>query len=181
MRLRGHVVRSLQLVFMEDWLYASGQDAQQFDQARLWPRETPSREDGSINAQVLVSGPDSGWETIHRLHVAAIHEAKHRVWLVTPYFVPGEAARMALTSAAMRGLDVRVVVPAKSDSMLVSAAARSYYDELLASGVLIGDVKSGSLTVAAGSRMRGQADFGWDEPAKGGKGKDNGTEPGAAA
>ena len=52
---------------------------------------------------------------------------------------------------------------------------------VLASGVLIGDVKSGSLTVAAGSRMRGQADFGWDEPAKGGKGKDNGTEPGAAA
>nr|WP_298129446.1 polymer-forming cytoskeletal protein [uncultured Pseudoxanthomonas sp.] len=60
----------------------------------------------------------------------------------------------------------------------IESAARV---ELLASGVLIGDVKSGSLTVAAGSRMRGQADFGWDEPAKGGKGKDNGTEPGAAA
>lgn len=51
--------------------------------------------------------------------------------------------------------------------------------ELLASGVLVGDVKAGSLTVAAGSRMRGQADFGWDEPGKAGKG--SGTEPGAAA
>ena len=51
--------------------------------------------------------------------------------------------------------------------------------ELLASGVLVGDVKAGSLTVAAGSRMRGQADFGWDEPAKAGKG--GGTEPGTAA
>ena len=137
MRLRGHVVRSLQLVFMEDWLYASGQDAQQFDQARLWPRETPSREDGSINAQVLVSGPDSGWETIHRLHVAAIHEAKHRVWLVTPYFVPGEAARMALTSAALGGLEVRLLVPKMSDSWFVTQAARSYFDELLQAGVKI--------------------------------------------
>ena len=60
----------------------------------------------------------------------------------------------------------------------IESAARV---ELLASGVLIGDVKSGSLTVAAGSRMRGQADFGWDEPAKGGKAQDNGREPGAAA
>ncbi|MEL1264703.1 polymer-forming cytoskeletal protein [Pseudoxanthomonas putridarboris] len=53
--------------------------------------------------------------------------------------------------------------------------------ELLSSGVLIGDVKAGALTVAAGSRMRGQADFGWDEPPgkSGGKGN-NGTEPGAA-
>jgi cytoskeletal protein CcmA (bactofilin family) len=60
----------------------------------------------------------------------------------------------------------------------IESAARV---ELLASGVLVGDVKSGSLTVAAGSRMRGQADFGWDEPAKGGKAQDNGREPGAAA
>jgi cytoskeletal protein CcmA (bactofilin family) len=52
--------------------------------------------------------------------------------------------------------------------------------ELLSSGVLVGDVKAGALTVAAGSRMRGNAEFGWEEaPAKGGKG--NGTEPGAAA
>jgi cytoskeletal protein CcmA (bactofilin family) len=52
--------------------------------------------------------------------------------------------------------------------------------ELLSSGVLVGDVKAGALTVAAGSRMRGNAEFGWEEaPTKGGKG--NGTEPGAAA
>jgi len=86
---------------------------------------------------VLVSGPDSSWEAIHRLHVAAIHEAKSRVWLVTPYFVPGEAARMALTSAALGGLDVRLVVPKMSDSKLVTYAARSYYDELLEAGIKV--------------------------------------------
>lgn len=137
MRLRGHVVRSLQLVFAEDWLYASGADPKQLELDRLWPRETPSRDDGSINAQVLVSGPDSGWEAIHRLHVAAIYEARERVWLVTPYFVPGEAARMALTSAALGGLDTRLLVPKMSDSWFVTQAARSYFDELLQAGVKI--------------------------------------------
>lgn len=53
--------------------------------------------------------------------------------------------------------------------------------ELLSSGVLIGDVKAGALTVAAGSRMRGQADFGWDEPAAKGGGKNNGAEPATGA
>ena len=137
MRIRGHVVRSLQLVFAEDWLYASGQDHSRFDIARLWPADMPLRADGSISAQVLVSGPDSGWETIHRLHVAAIQEAHERVWLVTPYFVPGEAARMALTSAALGGLDVRLLVPKMSDSWFVTQAARSYFDELLHAGVKI--------------------------------------------
>ncbi|MCF7752429.1 cardiolipin synthase [Bacillus subtilis subsp. subtilis] len=137
MRLAGHVVRSLQLVFIEDWIYATAQPPERFAIAQLWPNDMPSRADGSIAAQVLVSGPDSAWETIHRLQVAAIHEARERVWLVTPYFVPGEAARMALTSAALGGLDVRLLVPKMSDSWFVTQAARSYFDELLQAGVKI--------------------------------------------
>ncbi|WP_434990578.1 cardiolipin synthase [Xanthomonas melonis] len=136
-RLQGHVVRSLQLVFLEDWLYATGQGRAAFHGQQLWPGDVPSRAQGTVDAQVLVSGPDSSWESIHRLMVAAIHEARHRVWLVTPYFVPGEAARMALTSAALGGLDVRLLVPRISDSRLVTYAARSYFDELLEAGVRI--------------------------------------------
>ncbi|WP_372392515.1 cardiolipin synthase [Xanthomonas sp. NCPPB 3582] len=136
-RLQGHVVRSLQLVFLEDWLYATGQGRAAFHGQQLWPEDVPTRAQGTVDAQVLVSGPDSSWEAIHRLMVAAIHEAKHRVWLVTPYFVPGEAARMALTSAALGGLDVRLLVPRVSDSRLVTYAARSYFDELLEAGVRI--------------------------------------------
>ena len=59
------------------------------------------------------------------------------MWLVTPYFVPGEAARMALTSAALGGLDVRLLVPKVCDSRLVTLAARSYFDELLEAGVKV--------------------------------------------
>ena len=137
MRIEGQVVRNLQLVFIEDWIYATGQGREAFARQVLWPDDLPTRAQGAIDAQVLVSGPDSSWETIHRLHVAAIHEARRRVWLVTPYFVPGEAARMALTSAALGGLDTRLLVPLLSDSHLVTWAARSYFDELLEAGVRI--------------------------------------------
>jgi cardiolipin synthase len=130
MQLEGAVVRWLQLAFVEDWLYAT---RTALDDASLWP-DAPA---GHVLAQVLPAGPDSPWEAIHRVQVEAIHQANRRVWLVTPYFVPGEAARMALTSAALRHLDVRLMVPARSDSRITTAAARSYYDELLAAGVRI--------------------------------------------
>ncbi|MFT4197970.1 MAG: cardiolipin synthase [Pseudoxanthomonas sp.] len=134
MRLEGDVVRALQQVFVEDWVYACGHVPGDFAGTVLWQ---PDPGVGTVAAQVLASGPDSDWEAIHRLQVASIHEAKRRVWLVTPYFVPGEAARMALTSAALAGLDVRVVVPKRSDSRLVTWAARSYFDELLAARVKV--------------------------------------------
>jgi cardiolipin synthase len=133
LRIEGDAVRGLQLLFVEDWAYATGQR----DFISPVAQSMPPRAAGPIAAQVLGSGPDSPWESIHRLHVSAIHEAKQRVWLATPYFVPGEAAMMALTSAALGGLDVRVLVPRRSDSLLVTLAARSYYDELMAAGVRV--------------------------------------------
>ena len=136
LRIEGNVVRSVQSVFVEDWAYATGQTRKDFEGSVLW-HASETDGDGAIDAQTLISGPDSSWEPIHRLHVAAIHEATTRVWLVTPYFVPGEAARMAMTSAALGGLDVRLVVPKMSDSRLVTYAARSYFDELLASGIKV--------------------------------------------
>jgi cardiolipin synthase len=133
LRIEGDAVRALQLVFAEDWVYATGNRSFISEIART----LPAPESGAISAQVLTSGPDSSWEAIHRLQVGLIHTARERVWLVTPYFVPGEAAMMALTSAALGGLDVRLMVPRMSDSKLVTLAARSYYDDLLAAGVKI--------------------------------------------
>ena len=134
LRLEGDVVRRLQWVFCEDWAYATGDREFLSSVARQTPREaTP----GPTPAQVLVSGPDSPWEAIHRMHVSAIHAAKTRVWMTTPYFVPGEAAMMALSSAALAGLDVRLLVPRESDSRLVTLAARSYFGPLLVAGVKI--------------------------------------------
>ncbi len=160
LRLTGDAVRTLQLVFVEDWAYAT--DSRDFiaEIARALPPAAP----GQIPAQVLVSGPDSSWETIHRLHVSSIHAAQQRVWLMTPYFVPGEAAMMALTSAALGGLDVRLLVPKMSDSRLVTLAARSYYDDLLEAGVRVYEygprlLHSKALLVDSDLALIGSANF----------------------
>ena len=126
----GDVVRWLQLAFLEDWVYAGMHMPKESD---LFAEPAASK----IKAQIIPSGPDTPWEPVHRAHVFAISHAQQRVWLATPYFVPTEAARMAIISAALRGLDVRLLVPTNSDSRLVDAAARSYFDELLAVGVKI--------------------------------------------
>lgn len=130
LRFSGSAVQALQLAFVEDWIYATGIPLRD---AALWPRPAC----GGAPALVIPSGPDSHWEAFHRIAVEIIHDATERVWLVTPYFVPSEAARMALTNAALCGVDVRVMVPRRSDSLWVSAAARSYYDELLVAGVRV--------------------------------------------
>lgn len=132
-RLTGKVVLQLQQIFVEDWAYSTGHR----DFISQVARSLPAQEDGRYTVQAIPSGPDSDWEAIHRVHVSAIHAASERVWLLTPYFVPGEAALMALTSAALSGLDVRLMVPYKSDSKLVTLAARSYFDRLMEAGVKI--------------------------------------------
>lgn len=131
--LTGEIVGSLQLVFLEDWAYATGRAAPRVD--AFFPPPLPIVQ--RMCLQALPSGPDSDREAIHRVQVSAIQQARTRVWLATPYFVPGEAARMALTSAALAGLDVRLLVPARSDSRWVTLAARSYFVELLVAGVRV--------------------------------------------
>jgi cardiolipin synthase A/B len=129
-KISGEIVRWLQLAFVEDWIYAGGA----FKAKEIfWP--APAL--GIIPAQILAAGPDTPWEPIHRAQVFAINNARQRVLLVTPYFVPSDAALMALSSAALRGLEVVLIVPKRSDSLLVTLAARSYFDALSSAGVCI--------------------------------------------
>lgn len=143
LRIEGGAVRLLQMTFMEDWVYTTGEGPAAV--ARESRHLLPATEPGDHPVQILTSGPDNANEAIHRMYVAAIHMATERVWLTTPYFVPGEPALMALTSAALRGVDVRLIVPRRSDSFVVSAAARSYFDELIAAGVKVWEYTAGML------------------------------------
>lgn len=160
LRMEGNVVRELQQVFVEDWIYATN-DRELIGQV---VQNLAPLQEGAIPVQMITSGPDSRWEAIHRAHVSAIHAASRRVWMTTPYFVPGEAAMMALTSAAMGGIDVRLLVPKMSDSKLVTYAARSYYDALLAAGVKVYEygprlLHSKTLLVDDDLAMIGSANF----------------------
>ncbi|MDB5851567.1 MAG: cardiolipin synthase [Rhodoferax sp.] len=143
LRIEGGAVRQLQMTFLEDWVYTTGERPRAMAEhsGQLLPDTPP----GDHAVQILTSGPDSGLEGIHRMYVAAINGAMGRVWLTTPYFVPGEPGLMALTSAALRGLDVQLLVPRRSDSAIVSAAARSYFDELIAAGVKVWEYRAGML------------------------------------
>jgi cardiolipin synthase len=67
----------------------------------------------------------------------ALTEARRRLWIETPYFVPDEGISAALKNAALRGVDVRLIVPASSDLLIVSLAGRSYFEELMAAGIRI--------------------------------------------
>jgi cardiolipin synthase len=84
---------------------------------------------------VVSSGPDRTFYPIHELFVSAISAADERVWIVCPYVLPDEALLVALSTAAHRGVDVRILMPRRGDSRLVTAAMRSYFDEMLANGV----------------------------------------------
>jgi cardiolipin synthase len=132
LRIDGAAVLSLQRIFVEDWYYATG---------ALPPRTAdlfPLRDGvGPRVAQVVASGPDYEYMTIHATYFTAITRATSRLWLTTPYFVPDEPIVAALCTAAMRGVDVRLLVPVRGDSRLIDLAARSYVAELLASGVKV--------------------------------------------
>lgn len=131
LRLEGPCVGQLQLVFLEDWCWARGSAP---SEPSLFPRDAVA--EGDL-VQILDSGPDKEHETIKSAYFAAIGVATSRVWLSTPYFIPDEAMAFVLKSAALRGVDVRLLLPRRSDSLTVTAAGRSHYDELLKSGVRI--------------------------------------------
>ena len=130
-RLEGDAVRWLQLTFLDDWYYATKFAARDKD---YFPAQVRT---GEHLVQIVSSGPDREIEPIQKLYFAAIASARDRVYVTTPYFVPDDAVLTALTTAALRGVDVRVLVPRRSDSFIVTAAARSYYEALLLTGVRV--------------------------------------------
>ncbi len=132
LRIEGEPVHRLQFIFLEDWYFAT-------DHAPFQPEFFPHfpRQSSGPWLQIIESGPDNNRYAIAKFYFAAIAGARRRIALATPYFVPNEALTAALVTAALRGVEVRVLAPKRSDSRLVTAAARSYYDELVNAGVHI--------------------------------------------
>lgn len=131
MRLEGPVVRELDAVFVTDWYSET-------DELLELTPPVPATTDGElVDAQVLPSGPSFENDNNLKLFTAAIHNARRRVSVTSPYYVPDETIQKALVTAAARGLDVELFVAEISDQFMVYHAQRSYYEELLRAGVRI--------------------------------------------
>ncbi len=123
-RMTGHVVRQLQLIFTEDWHWARDEDLiDELDWAG-------SESDQDINALLVATGPGDETETGSMMFFAAITAAKERLWIASPYFVPDIDIMTALQHAALRGVDVRILVPDVIDHRLPWLAAFAYFDEI---------------------------------------------------
>ena len=138
LRIAGPAVLGLQLSFLEDWSWAS--DQLLFDDL-AWPSD--SRGDSTV--LVLPSGPADRLETASLMYQQAIQNAERRIWIASPYFVPDSGALGALYLSALRGVDVRILIPDHSDSRLVDAAAESFIDPLVASGIRVYRYQGGFL------------------------------------
>lgn len=137
-RLEGPATVALGGVFRHDWAVETGT-------AFEAPREPLAPGLGRTTVQVVPSGPGLVPEAIHQLLLAAIYSARSELVLTTPYFVPDEAMLTALLSAALRGVLVTLIVPARNDSILVRYASLAHFDELLAAGVRVALYRGGLL------------------------------------
>lgn len=99
----------------------------------------------NVTLQVLASGPNDRWGNMTLLFYKAISTAHRRVWLQTPYFLPSEGLLKALESASLAGVDVRVMMPAKSDSKVLTSASHSYIEECLLAGIKVYLYEAGML------------------------------------
>ncbi len=161
MRMTGDAVIGLEAVFLDDWLHATDElvelwsDLPELDSrgSMVDQPRMPMRSTGPL-VQVIPSGPDQvagrpedNASVIGTTFVAAISSALQRVWIATPYFIPDEPLVLVLRIAALRGADVKILVPnwMDNDNRLVALAARSYYDELIEAGCEIYEFRPGML------------------------------------
>lgn len=137
LRLAGPVATMTQLPFVRDWYWSTGE----------LPRVDwhPVRCAAGHTALSLPSGPADEVEAGSLLFVHAIHSARRRLWIVSPYFVPNTSIIDALKLAALRGVDVRILTAGLTDNRTVALAGRAYLPELLPSGVRVFHYASGFL------------------------------------
>lgn len=132
LKVQGEAVTSLQVIFLTDWYFVRQEVLLNKNEYMPYVQA-----DGNAVVQTVSSGPDSDWASIQQAYFTLINIAKRYVYISTPYFMPGETTLNSLKTAAMSGVDVRILLPHKSDSALTHWCTRSYVEELLEAGVKI--------------------------------------------
>ncbi|MDD3142481.1 MAG: cardiolipin synthase [Lachnospiraceae bacterium] len=140
--IEGDAVKTLLVRFVLDWNYAAKENL--FLEDKLF--ETPTFVRGGKDpVQIISSGPDSNNQEIRDNYLRLIHQAKHHVYIQTPYFIPDDNILEALRIAAQSGVDVRIMVPCKPDHPFVYWATYSYLGDMIAAGAKCYVYKNGFL------------------------------------
>lgn len=137
-RVEGPAALQLQMSFASDWLFATGEKV-----SGPWKPYKPA--DAHQTAVVLDSGPSDEIERCTLFFLHCITAARHRLWIASPYFVPDEGIIQALQLAAVRGVDVRILLPEKADHTLVWLASFAMLKELQLPGIAIYRYRPGFL------------------------------------
>ena len=145
-RVMGAAVYSLQRAFLIDWYFV---DRTLLSDRKYYPAIQPStstpRYISNTLIQTVTSGPDSPYPDIMQGYVRIIMGAKRYLYIQTPYFLPTEPVLFALKTAAVAGVDVRIMVPQRNDSWFVDWAGRSYLREAVEAGVKVSLYSAGFL------------------------------------
>ena len=135
LQLEGESVAMLQTVFATDWYFLNKKET--LDGEKFFPSPAVLAVDDECAVQIATSGPDSDWAAIMQAFFSAITHAREHIYISSPYFLPNQAVLTALKVAALGGIDVRVMLPSRSDSKMVYWATRSYISELMEAGIKV--------------------------------------------
>ncbi len=140
LRLQGQAVRLLEIIFAIDWYNTT-------HELILTPKQPAIIEKTKKEKilQIITSGPDARWPSITQMFFSLINAAQKRVFIQTPYFIPDPSIFMALKTAALRGLDVRLMVTGQPDKLLPYWSAFTYFEDLLRAGVRVYHYQAGFL------------------------------------
>ncbi len=158
-RIEGGAVAELHKIFLSDWSVGAGEktDAAPADYA---PARQEREDLPELPVQVVPSGVDSVWHSIAKGYYGMISRARERVWITTPYLVPGPELMNAMIASSLSGVDVRVMIPASKDHFLVYWGSRSNIEPLLRAGVRVFLYQNGFIHTKSVVSDRGCASVG---------------------
>ena len=128
LRIEGPSVAGFQIPFIEDWNYVTRSDP---------PYRLRSVPAGHAVVFPVASGPSEEWGVASAVYLSVIQDAQRRLWLASPYFVPSSPLLYAICHAALRGVDVRIILPHNPDHLLPWLSSFTFYPKLLAAGVKV--------------------------------------------
>jgi cardiolipin synthase len=131
LQITGDAVAAMQVVFAADWYFVINEN---LGREKYFP---PLTEGEGTPVQISASGPDSDWENIEQAYLVAILNARKYVYLTTPYLMPPQTLVTALKTAALSGVDVRIIIPEKSDAITPKWCSFSYVEQFLEAGIKI--------------------------------------------